>query len=182
MNEKKITKTVNKKTNENITNKKPVGRPTKYLPIYAKQAKKLAEKGLIDKDIYDILGIAEKNGIIWKSKYPEFRKGIEEGKETDNRLVENSLTKKALGYEYEEITSEPIINLITGEKTIEITRIVKKHVPASDSSIQFYLTNKMKEKYSNNQNINMNANINDASEMSPEERHNWLIENGFIKK
>jgi hypothetical protein len=87
------------KTKKIVSNKKPVGRPTKYLPVYAKQAKKLAMKGLIDKDIYEILDIAEVTGIDWKKKFPEFAKAFSEGKEVVNKQVEKKLLEKALGYE-----------------------------------------------------------------------------------
>jgi hypothetical protein len=90
-----------KKTKEINLNKKPVGRPTKYLPIYAEQAKKLAIKGLIDKEIYDILGISEVTGIEWKKKYPDFAKFIKEGKEFPDYQVVKSLFENALGGEYE---------------------------------------------------------------------------------
>jgi hypothetical protein len=99
---KKTVKSIQKKpikTKKIISLKNPVGRPTKYLPVYAKQAKKLAMKGLIDKDIYEILDITEVTGIEWKKKYPEFLKSFNEGKETVNKQVEKKLLEKAMGYE-----------------------------------------------------------------------------------
>jgi hypothetical protein len=142
MNEKKTTKKVNKKTKENINTKKPVGRPTKYLPVYAKQAKKLAMKGLIDKDIYEILDITEATGIDWKKKYPDFLKSFNEGKETVNKQVEKKLLEKALGYE--QLNREKLFVVSDGSQIgahVERVKVTEYYEPDL-GAIKYWLNNR----------------------------------------
>jgi len=102
------------KTKINVITKKSRGRPTKYLPIYVEQAKKLAIKGLIDKDIYDVLGISEPIGIKWKKKYPEFDKALKQGKKDyDSEQIESKLKKLANGYKFK---SEKIVVISDGNQ------------------------------------------------------------------
>jgi hypothetical protein len=177
-------KTVKKslaKTNKTTVSKNPVGRPTKYIAQFAEQAKKLAMKGLIDKEIYDILGISEPIGINWKKKYPEFAKSLNEGKRNINEEVKAKLIDRALGFVFK---SEKVVTISDGQglgshwEKVPIDEYVIPDVGAQ----KLWLYNRDRDNWYDSQNINMNANINDASDMTPEERHNWLIENGFIKE
>lgn len=55
------------------------------------------------------MGISTSTLYGWKKKYSEFSEALKRGKEIIDREVENALLKRALGYEYEEITQERII-------------------------------------------------------------------------
>jgi hypothetical protein len=170
-----------KKTKEINLNKKPVGRPTPYKTEYSKIAKQLAYEGLIDAKIAKALGVSHVTLIEWKKKHSEFLKAINEGKENPNKEVRDALLKRAKGFTFK---SEKIVVVSDGQglgSHIERVPIVEYVIP-SESAAKTWLYNRDRENWYDSQNINMNANINDASEMSPEERHNWLIENGFIKK
>jgi hypothetical protein len=164
MKDKKIAKKpVNKKftkTNQIIDNKKPVGRPSKYLPIFAEQAKKLAMKGLIDKEIYDILGIAEINGIKWKKKYPEFDKALNEGKRNINQEVENKLIDLALGYEFD---SEQIVIVSDGSQIgSHWERVpVKKRIEPNLGAIKEWSWNRNPNRWKNKQSIELSNENNE---------------------
>jgi transposase len=142
MNTKKITK----KTKVIIPNKKPVGRPTKYLPIYAEQAKKLAIIGLIDKEIFDILGISEVTGIEWKKKYPEFAKSLKEGKEFPDKKVVAALFDNAIGKEYE---TEKALVVSDGKDYgahIEIVK-VKEYHPGNVTAQIYWTKNRLPKEW-----------------------------------
>jgi len=158
--------------------KKTNGRPLKYHDNFPEIARRLLSYGFTDKQVYETLGVTEQCGIQWRKKYPEFQKVFEEHHENIILQVENSLFKKALGYEYDEKYYEPIYDKKTGKNThkMKLSRVIKKHVPPSDSAIQFALSNIYSEKYQDRKNISINNNVNQAALMTPDERHNWLIE------
>jgi len=53
--------------------------------------------------------------------------------------VQNSLVKKALGYTADETTYQEII---IGKEVKTVKKVTKKHIPASDTAIIFFLVNK----------------------------------------
>ena len=75
------------------------GRPTKYQPEYAKQAKKLCELGATDCELADFFEVNVKTIYNWKNNYREFLQAIRVSKEHADDRVERSLYHQALGYE-----------------------------------------------------------------------------------
>lgn len=91
----------------------------------------LARSGLIDKQIAEYIGISVQTLNVWKKQYPSFSESLKRGKDVVDAQVENALLKRALGYEYEEV-SEKYENGILTEK-----KVVKKHV-VPDTTAQIY--------------------------------------------
>lgn len=91
-----------------------------------------ARDGLTDEQIAHNIGIATGTLYAWKNKYNEISEALKEGKEVVDRMVENALLKRALGYEYEEITYE------CGKET---KRVKKQVVPDTTAQI-FWLKNR----------------------------------------
>lgn len=126
------------------------GRPTKFKLEYVEQAYKLAREGLTDQKIADFFGIAKSNFNVWKTKHPEFQDSLKKGKdEYDSEAVENSLLKRALGYEYVETTKEisPKPNTKTGEPELRITKTVTKRVPPDVTAQIFWLKNRQPDRW-----------------------------------
>lgn len=73
-----------------------------------------ARDGLTDEQIASNMGISRSTLNAWKVKFPDISDTLKKGKEVVDRLVENALLKRALGYEYTETTKERIID--TGQK------------------------------------------------------------------
>lgn len=69
-----------------------------------------ARDGLIDEQIAHNMGIAERTLTRWKDQHPSVMSALKRGKEVVDRQVENALLKSALGYEYDEVTIERIID------------------------------------------------------------------------
>ena len=65
-----------------------------------------ARDGLSDEQIAHNCGITRQCLFIWKKKYPALAKALEKGREVVDYEVENALLKRALGYEYTEVTVE----------------------------------------------------------------------------
>lgn len=75
------------------------GRPSKYnKDFHPKLARLLAEKGLIDKQIAEELGISEATITNWKKDHPEFLASLKAAKEEPDNKVERSLFERATGY------------------------------------------------------------------------------------
>lgn len=62
--------------------------------------------GLTYEQIAHNIGITEKTLYEWVNKYSEISKALKKGKEVADVIVENAMFKRAIGYEYEEVTTE----------------------------------------------------------------------------
>lgn len=83
-----------------------------------------AREGLTDDDISKKIGISRSTLSEWKKKYPDISDTLKKNKEIVDYEVENSLLKRALGYEYDEITQE-----LYGGKMIVSKRVTKSVAP-----------------------------------------------------
>jgi hypothetical protein len=126
--------------------KLPAGHPIEYKELYNEKVYKLCLLGATDKEIADIIGIAEATLTIWKSKYPDLLASITKGKDDADSDVANSLYKRACGYEYEE-TSVTQIGEKEGDepaKPIKVLRITKTkhHLPPDTAAAFIWLKNR----------------------------------------
>lgn len=99
-----------------------------------------ARDGLTDEQISHNIGIAPRTVCEWKKKYAQFAQALKKGREVADRIVENALYKRALGYEAEETTTE----IFTDASGVEHKRIkrIKKHIPADTTAQIFWLKNR----------------------------------------
>jgi hypothetical protein len=116
---------------------------------------KLYSTGLIEKDIASVLGLSERTINRYKAN-DRFKAVVTSGRKVASGRVVRSLYQRALGYNYAEVTMEPVIeqHQENGEKkkictdpTLRVTKTVIKHVPAEQGSIEFYLTNILPNKF-----------------------------------
>ena len=130
-----------------------------------------ARDGLVDEQIARNMGITAKTLYEWKNKYSEICETLKRGKEVVDREVENALLKRALGYEYDEVTKERVIDPETGFSEMRITKVVTKQVVPETAAICFWLKNRKPEEWRDKQDINANVdstinikvNIDDAN-------------------
>lgn len=73
------------------------GRPTKYRPEFAEQARKLCLMGLTDAELADFFGLNEVTINRWKRTHPDFCKSILAGKILADADVADSLYQSAVG-------------------------------------------------------------------------------------
>lgn len=88
--------------------------------------------GATDEIIAEKLEIALSTFYEYKKKYPEFSEALKRNKEFVDAEVENSLLKRALGYDYEEVTYEC---------GLEVKRVKKRALPDTTAQI-FWLKNR----------------------------------------
>lgn len=100
-----------------------------------------ARDGLTDEQLSEKMGITPATLYDWKNKYPEISEALKKGKEVVDIQVENSLLKRALGYEYTEERIE--ISEKDGKKVIQT---VKQVIPDT-TAIIFWLKNRRPGKW-----------------------------------
>lgn len=114
---------------------------------------RLAQAGLIDEQLAVVLGISRRTLDRYK-KNPIFMSHLQRGKKEADKKVEASLFKVANGYDYPEITSEPVLQLrqrdgkqetICLDPTLTVTKVVIKHQAPSVSACMAWLTNRDNE-------------------------------------
>lgn len=122
----------------------------------------MAREGLIDKDIAHNLGVSESTFCGYKKKYPELNEALTEGKEVADARVESALYRRAIGYEYDEITYED---------GIEIKRVTKHIAPDTTAGI-FWLKNRRPDRWRDAKQIDHEGSVeitNPLSNMTEEE-------------
>lgn len=116
---------------------------TLYKPqFHPKLARALAFDGLKEDEIYVQMDISEKTFYNWKRDYPEFKRALEEGKAPVDHDVEQALLKRALGYDYDEISIET-----DARGNIKRVNTTKKQVPPDFQSMRFWLMNRKRDKW-----------------------------------
>lgn len=121
-----------------------------------------ARDGLTDEQIAANLGIGKTAFYKYKKEHTNFANALKKGKEVIDFEVENSLLKRALGYEYEEVTKERIMRKDEKGQPITdihgfpcydmvVTKTVKKEVVPDTTAQIFWLKNRRPDKWRDKQ-------------------------------
>jgi DNA-binding XRE family transcriptional regulator len=114
-----------------------------------------ARDGLTDEQLAHNMGISAATLYNWKRDHLEILEALKQNKEIADIEVENSLHKSAVGFEYDEVTKEPLFNPNNGEpikgkdgkQIVATTKIVHKHVLPSNTAQIFWLKNRKPEQW-----------------------------------
>ena len=79
------------------------GRPSLFREEYVTQATKLYNLGATDSDVADFFQVTEKTINRWKHDYPAFADAMRLAKEEADKRVEQSLYRRALGFEHDAV-------------------------------------------------------------------------------
>lgn len=104
-----------------------------------------ARDGLTDEQIAGNIGIHVSTLYDWKNNHPEISETLKLGKEVIDRHVENALLKRAMGYQYDEVTIEG---------GVETKRVTKEVHPDTTAQI-FWLKNRRPAEWRDKQDIDM---------------------------
>lgn len=108
-------------------------------------------RGLSKKQISENLGISEQSYDNYLKRYEEFADAVSEGSEECEIHVENAMVKRALGYNWKEVTRERklVMNPKTGEEEYKlvVTKSVTKHVPPDVGAQQYYLEHRAPKRW-----------------------------------
>lgn len=113
----------------------PAGRPTSYKPEYAEQAAKLYALGATDAQVADFFEVAVSTVALWKVKHNEFSDSEKTAKEVADEKVQQSLYRRAMGYECDEVD----IRVIEGSI---VQTPIRKVYPPDTTAMIFWLKNR----------------------------------------
>lgn len=117
-----------------------MGRPTKYKPEFAGQAAKLCALGATDAQLADFFGVAVSTVNLWKVEHAEFSESIKVPKAEADERVEQSLYRRAMGYEHDEVD----IRVIEGQV---VQTPIRKFYPPDTTAAIFWLKNRKPEEW-----------------------------------
>lgn len=139
-----------------------------------------ARDGLTDEQISYNIGITAKTLYEWKKSYSEFCEALKRGKEVVDRQVENALLKRALGYDYDEITKELCEDAESGESGLKVTKVVRKQVSPDVTAQIFWLKNRKRAEWRDKQDLNVTGvmDINNPYDSLTTEELKKLINDG----
>jgi hypothetical protein len=123
-----------------------VGRPSKYKPEFADQAAKLCRLGATDAQLADFFEVAVSTINLWKVQHPKFSESIKVPKAEADERVEQSLYRRAMGYEHD----EDDIRVVGGEIKVTATR---KHYPPDTTAAIFWLKNRRPDEWRDKQEL-----------------------------
>ena len=112
-----------------------------------------AREGLTDEQIAKKIGIHRDTLNEWKKKYPDISDTLKKGKEVVDLQVENALLKRALGYEYEEISKKYESGTLTEKKVT-----IKQVIPDTTAQI-FWLKNRRPDKWKDKQDVQVSGEL-----------------------
>ena len=113
------------------------GRPTKYRPEYAEQARKLCLLGLTDGELGDFFGVDEATIHRWKHTHKDFCESILTGKMLAESNVADSLYRSAVGGHF--VTEERPVG---GENGPASVQPLKRQVAPSVQAQSLWLRNR----------------------------------------
>lgn len=112
-----------------------MARPSKYKPEFSAQAAKLCALGATDSQLADFFEVAVSTISLWKVQHGEFSDALRVSKQKADESVEQSLYRRAMGYECDEVD----IRVVGGD--IVQTQIRKIYPPDTTACI-FWLKNR----------------------------------------
>lgn len=129
------------------------GRPTDYRPVYAEQARKLAQAGWTDQQMADFFEISKVSFYAWQAEHPEFLNSIALGKDAPDDRVVRTLYHRAVGYDYEE---EQAIKVKVGKDLEQVEIVtVTKHIPGDVTAQSLWLRNRRKKEWRDKHDIGL---------------------------
>lgn len=136
-----------------------VGRKTKYdthvLP-FLKRIPSWRKQGMTEEQVADKLDIAYSTLNLYKNKYSELSEALKKGKEELIEELEDSLYKKAMGYEYEE--TETWLEEVDGVQKKRVKRI-KKLAHPDTGALAFALKNLAPDKWRDRQELDQSGDL-----------------------
>lgn len=151
------------------------GRPTKFNESLESVALALAEKGHVDREIAEIIGVSESALNELKKRKPDFHEALKHAKsEHDNSIVEQALLKRAIGL----TVKETQIRNVDGK---QVKTVIEKELPPDTAALTLFLRNRMPEKYCRERQ-NLAIGIEDYRSITMEEAKQIILNDPFLSQ
>lgn len=111
------------------------GRPSKYQPLFARQAERLCRQGATDADLAAFFEIALSTLYLWKLDHSEFSDALTRTKEVADDAVVQSLFRRATGYTHDAVK-------IMQDKGSPVVVPYVEHYPPDTVAAIFWLKNR----------------------------------------
>lgn len=133
------------------------GSKGKYDPkTFPLLAEGYARAGMIDIEICKKLRISQESFYKYQREHPEFSEAIKRGKAPVDFEVENALLKRAMGFEYEEKTTEVEIGSDGQPKPARI-KTTKKMIAGDVGAQAFWLKNRKPETWRDKHDVTISS-------------------------
>lgn len=123
-----------------------VGRPSKYKPEFAEQAAKLCDLGATDHQLADFFKVSVSTVSLWKVQHQEFSDALRVSKEKADQIVEQSLFRRAMGYECDDVDIR-----VVGTKLVKTP--MRKIYPPDTTACIFWLKNRKPAEWRDKQEV-----------------------------
>jgi len=138
------------------------GRPTKYKLEYVAQAAKLCQLGATDAQLADFFEVSLSTISLWKVEHTEFSDAIKIPKDQANERVAQSLYRRAMGYEHDEVDIKVV------DKEIVITPI-RKYYPPDSTAMIFWLKNRQPDQWRDKTEVSGEMRVISATDLKDDE-------------
>lgn len=120
---------------------------SQYNPeTYPDWAWSLAVQGKTIKEIGDAMGVSRATVNRWIVNDPNFKKAIDEGRDSADAKVERSLYQRAIGYTYKE--KKVIVTMDSdGNQMPARIETTEKHVPPDTTAQIYWLKNRKRDRW-----------------------------------
>lgn len=124
-----------------------------------------ARDGLSNKQIAKNMGVSLNVFNKWKKENEVFAGFLKKSKDVADREVENSLFKRANGFEYTETTEERVFNPLTNRFEMVVTKKVHKVVLPDTTAQIFWLKNRKQDVWRDRREIDNTEHIDKLDEI-----------------
>lgn len=118
-----------------------------------------ARDGLSNEQIAHNIGINKDTLYEWQKRFSDFSDALKKGKEVVDREVENAMLKRALGYEYDEVTQEPVTDKDTGITEMRVTKRVTKQIVPDVTAQIFWLKNRKPDEFRDKRDVELSGHV-----------------------
>jgi hypothetical protein len=126
----------------------PAGRPSKYKPEFAAQAKKLCVLGATNLELAEFFDVSLPTIDSWAIRYPEFLGALKAGKDEADNRVERSLYQRAVGY------TQSAVKIFMPAKAKEpVYAPYLEHFPPDTTAQIFWLKNRRRMEWRDKQEL-----------------------------
>lgn len=98
-------------------------------------------KTMTVRQIANKLGVSKSTLYRYAASHPELDKALQGGKDSLVDDLKNSIKKRALGYTWEEVVQEKVMDEGSGEMVVVKEKVTTKHVPPDLGSAHLLLKN-----------------------------------------
>lgn len=136
-----------------------MARPSKYEAKFAKEAAKLCKLGATDAQLADFFEVSVSTINLWKVQYKEFSESVKVPKAEADEKVEQSLYRRAMGYEHDEVD----IKVVAGAL---IQTPIRRYYPPDSTAMIFWLKNRKPGEWRDKQDVELSGTLNWVEQLS----------------